>query len=531
MSSSVSPARTQALIESDEPVAVLDVREPLEYARGHVPACTPVPRRTLERRLPALVPNSRTPVILCDRRGERGPADARWLERLGRGSVSYLEGGMEAWVSEGYDRVEAHDGVHATAFNFGSKEFGERVEAREGLPKLGPDELRSMLEDEETRPLVLDVRTPEEHEGETIPGSVNVEGVDLGLYAGTLRNEGQPVVVHCAGRTRSIIGTATLEKLGVEDVYELENGTMGWELAGYELEEGSDRTVRTADLDPEQYEQLRDSAERLAESEGVSFLDPLELVRLDGSVDDRQSVYVFDVRTRREYESGHLPGSISLPGGQAIQTTDQHVAVRDAEIVFVSDTHVRAAITAYWFAEMGYPNVNVLRDGLSAWRRDRRRVVEGPDDRPALGADHLDELVEYVTPEELSARGEGTAVVSVDTSESFEDGHVPGARWISRYDLEPALVSGALDEGPSVVLTCADGTVSAYVAAQARTEWGFEDVAVLAGGLSGWRAEGRPVAEGSGEQLVEPRDQVEPPYDQGEREMRTYLEWESNLVE
>lgn len=530
MSGSVSPARTQARIESEEPVAVLDVREPLEYARGHIPACTPVPRRDLERRLPALVPNPRTPVVLCDRRGERAPADARWLERLGHESVSYVEGGMEAWDDEGYDRVEARDDVHATAFNFGSKEFGERVEAREDLPKLQPDELRAMRE-EGAEPLVLDVRTPEEHAGKTVPGSVNAEGVDLGLYAEALGEDDQPVVVHCAGRTRSIIGTATLRKLGVEDVYELENGTMGWELAGYELEEGSDRTARTADLDPERYEQLRASAERLAETEDVSFLGPSELSRLEGKVDERQSVYVFDVRTRGEYETGHLPESTALPGGQAIQTTDQHVAVRDAEIVFVSDTHVRAAITAYWFAEMGYPHVNVLRGGLSAWREDDRRVVEGADDRPALGADRLDELVEYVTPEGLSARGEGTAVVSVDTSESFEDGHVPGSRWISRYDLEPALESGTLADHASVVLTCTDGTVSSYAAAQARTEWGFDGVAALAGGLSAWRAEGRPVAGGPGGRLVEPMDRVSPPYDQGEREMRTYLEWESNLVE
>lgn len=532
MSGSVTPARTLALIESDAPVAVLDIREPLEYAYGHVPACTPVPRRDLERRLPALVPNPRTPIVLCDRRGERGAADARWLERLGYESASYVEGGMDAWDREGYDHVEATDEVHATAFNFESKAFGERIEAHEGLPKLQPDELRAMLEAEEgPRPLVLDVRTPAEHAGKTVPGSVNAEGVDLGLYAEALRADGQPVVVHCAGRTRSIIGTATLRKLGVENVYELENGTMGWELAGYELESGSDRNASGTDLDPERYDELRDSAERLAEAEGVSFLETSELDRLEAVIDERQSVYVFDVRTRAEYEMGHLPGALSLPGGQAIQTTDQHVAVRDAEIVFVSDTHVRAAITAYWFAEMGFENVSVLRGGLSGWREAGREIVEGPDERPALGADRLDELTEYVTPEELSTREARTVVVSVDTSESFEAGRVPGSRWVSRYDLEPTLGSGALADHAPVVLTCSDGTVSAYAAAQARTEWGVEDVAALSGGLSAWRAEGRPVADGPGERLVEPLDRVAPPYDQGERAMRAYLEWESNLVE
>ena len=44
------------------------------------------------------------------------------------------------------------------------------------------------------------------------------------------------VIVNCAGRTRSIIGTAALRRLGLTNVRALENGTMGWVLAGFELE-------------------------------------------------------------------------------------------------------------------------------------------------------------------------------------------------------------------------------------------------------------------------------------------------------
>lgn len=39
------------------------------------------------------------------------------------------------------------------------------------------------------------------------------------------------------------------------------------------------------------------------------------------------------------------------------------------------------------------------------------------------------------------------------------------------------------------------------------------------------------MADGPGERLVEPRARVELPYDQDERAMRAYLEWESNRVE
>src|SRR3546814_17475406 len=49
-----------------------------------------------------------------------------------------------------------------------------------------------------------------------------------------------PVVVTCAGRTRGIIGVLGLRLAGIEaPVYALENGTQGWNLAGFALERGN----------------------------------------------------------------------------------------------------------------------------------------------------------------------------------------------------------------------------------------------------------------------------------------------------
>lgn len=42
-----------------------------------------------------------------------------------------------------------------------------------------------------------------------------------------------PIVVNCAGRTRSIIGAQSLINAGLRNpVYALRNGTIGWTLAG-----------------------------------------------------------------------------------------------------------------------------------------------------------------------------------------------------------------------------------------------------------------------------------------------------------
>ena len=101
-------------------------------------------------------------------------------------------------------------------------------------PTCQPEELKSLL-DSNSDLTILDVRTPEEYGRFCIPGGINVPGGELILWAEELRNK-PAVIVNCAGRTRSIIGAAALRRLGLTNVRALRNGTMGWVLAGYQLE-------------------------------------------------------------------------------------------------------------------------------------------------------------------------------------------------------------------------------------------------------------------------------------------------------
>ena len=531
MTSSLTPEALREALDSDDPLAVLDIRDPLDYVEGHLPACTHVPRRDLEHRLPTLVPNRATPVVLCDRDGDRAARDARWLTELGYESVSFLDGGVDAWAEAGFELVEAVDQVNATALNYTSKRFGEEVDVERELPKVGPSELHDMLERED--PLVVDVRNPEEyHRWGTIPGAINVEGVDLALYADELRDPERPVVVHCAGRTRSIIGTATLEALGVENVYELENGTMGWQLAGYDLADGRGRPADVAP-DPAGVDRLRERVESLLVEADVPRLTPAEVDELRASVAADQSVYLVDVRRETEYERGHVPGSTWVPGGQLLQTAEAHLAVRTAEIVLVSETHVRAGITAYWLASMGFPHVSVLDGGVTAWTDEGRPVTEGVDEPEPPHADSVRATVDVVDARALAARleGGGPTVLNVDDPDAFVEAHVPGARWTSRYDLEADLTAGTVDASEPLVLTCRDGTCSTYAAAAVGDALPDLAVAALRGGVESWREAGLAVAEGEEGMVRPPRAVERKPYGQGSAEMRRYLEWEESLVE
>jgi len=80
-------------------------------------------------------------------------------------------------------------------------------------------------------------------------------------------------------------------------------------------------------------------------------------------------------------------------------------------------------------------------------------------------------------------------LVDVRTDEEWEAGRIEGARHVSFDRLSAE--AGSLDQGRPVVLYCRGGDRSA-TAATALAASGFEAHS-LAGGLSAWAAEGRPL--------------------------------------
>lgn len=86
-------------------VLVIDVREPHEYAQGHIPGAINIPRGTLEFSLDKheALADEATPIIVYCRAGGRGAMAAHTLQHhFGYRNVTSLAGGLEAWVSKGH---------------------------------------------------------------------------------------------------------------------------------------------------------------------------------------------------------------------------------------------------------------------------------------------------------------------------------------------------------------------------------------------------------------------------------------------
>lgn len=93
---SLNPAQAVQLINRDKAV-VLDVCSPEEFAAGHVTGAKSVPLDELEAKLPGLVKNKATPVILVCASGMRSRRAVATAKKLGYENAHSLSGGMGAW--------------------------------------------------------------------------------------------------------------------------------------------------------------------------------------------------------------------------------------------------------------------------------------------------------------------------------------------------------------------------------------------------------------------------------------------------
>jgi rhodanese-related sulfurtransferase len=95
----LTPAQLQQKLENREICTVIDVREPVEFAGGHLACARLIPLAELEQRLGEL-PGDQPIVVVC-KSGKRSGQGASLLQAKGFKQVSTLEGGLTAWAAAG----------------------------------------------------------------------------------------------------------------------------------------------------------------------------------------------------------------------------------------------------------------------------------------------------------------------------------------------------------------------------------------------------------------------------------------------
>jgi hydroxyacylglutathione hydrolase len=189
----------------DRGAQILDVRDPAEYAQGHVAGSVNIGLGGQYATWAGTVLDRAKPIVIIAEPGREQEAAIR-LGRIGFDHIKgYLEGGMEAFAHR-------PDLVWPT----------ERISA-----PLVAEELASP-----DPPFLLDVRNPREWTTKHIDGSVNVPLNHLQERIAEIPRD-RRIAVHCAGGYRSSIAASILHQYGITRLIEMAGGLAAWEASQF----------------------------------------------------------------------------------------------------------------------------------------------------------------------------------------------------------------------------------------------------------------------------------------------------------
>lgn len=190
-----------AMMDDGQPLTVIDVRTPTEYAAGSIPGSVNLPLADLDTWAGTL-DKTRRVCCVCACTGRNGISHqaATRLVALGYQRVYDLEGGLQTWPNV----IPNNSSIH----NVDSA--GLQALMSDGQPLL-----------------IVDVRTPEEYATGHIPGSVNHPIGDIDTWAATLQT-GQRLCCVCGVGARSRTAAAILVGKGFLSVYNLLGGMQQW---------------------------------------------------------------------------------------------------------------------------------------------------------------------------------------------------------------------------------------------------------------------------------------------------------------
>lgn len=225
------------LMASADPL-IVDVREPAEYAEGHIPGSVNIPLRTLTANL-NMIPTDRPVVVTCAS-GLRASYATTALQLLGFTNVRDFFPSYKGWTAaEQPVTTEA-----TTASVVGEPTVDPVVFAAvdtflttlpENYYSIGKVEALQELMDT-GNVTIIDVREPSEFAEGRIPGAINIPLRTLGASLAEVPTD-QPVVLSCASGLRCSLAAPALHMLGFSNIRTFPPSFKGWSAANMTIEQ------------------------------------------------------------------------------------------------------------------------------------------------------------------------------------------------------------------------------------------------------------------------------------------------------
>ncbi len=388
-----------ALYESAQPFALIDSRERREHVNGHWFGSTNIPLSVLATQISRLIPCHDFPIHLLDWQDTPSGAAAESLAALGYHKVRRCPTRRPDSFGDGFVKGE---------YDW-SKAFGEVVAHSCGLTEITPQEYLA----HHKHANLFDVRPTAEYSQFTIPGSQSLPNSLLLANTQALTRTGNTALLHCAGRTRSIIGACTLKAAGYSGPFAIfKGGTQAWQLDGLAREFNAQRLFAQ---ESENAEPVKDFL-----SQWNIHYRELNNNSLEDFIAEHAQAHLFDVSDDAATGQTMTHRIIKVSGTNLIQQTDRSIARYHVPVIlFDHGSGSRAAFAAYWLQMMGYQvSVVYLDTALTMAPQETDTTANQPASFHVLNTDQL-----------LQQLASGSKVLDFRPSKSYASAHLIGSHW------------------------------------------------------------------------------------------------------
>ncbi|MBS0349916.1 MAG: rhodanese-like domain-containing protein [Proteobacteria bacterium] len=104
----------------------------------------------------------------------------------------------------------------------------------------------------------------------------------------------------------------------------------------------------------------------------LNQLTPQNLVQLM----NHESAVVVDIRSRENFQEGHIVSAINLPASELEKNTAPLSQFKNKPIVIVCATGQKAGTLANLLKKQGFQNVQVLAGGINGWKNAQMPIVK-----------------------------------------------------------------------------------------------------------------------------------------------------------
>lgn len=311
-----------------------------------------------------------------------------------------------------------------------------------------------------------------------------------------VRDHDTPVIVYDDDGHRAQLAAQRLELMGYTDVRLLEGGVDAWRAAGGRTDYGTNVPGK-------------DYGEKVAVQRKTPHLTPDQLLERQAT---GEHILILDSRTREEFERSHVPGAMSVPGGElpgVVASLLEKPENKNATFVVNCAGRTRSILGADLLLNMDLENpIYALENGTAAWVLSGHELEHGPVDIPVepthehpsaeTAARRLVEqtgvsAASAADVRDLLSSDRNAYVLDVRLPEQFAESHIPGS--ISLPVGQLALAADeivAVNQAP--IVTVSNGDRRARIAAAVLHQMDYPNVRYLEGGIEAWTSAGNELA-------------------------------------